>query len=406
MLDAEGRVAVDAPCVNCGYNLRTLKADALCPECAHPVAEALHGYYLRFASPRWVKSLARGMLLILIGIGASVFVAPLLSGLVGLAFAFSSPQNLMSPSQTLIRTLALVEFLVDLIPTGIAIVGLFYLTRPDPEPDAGDPGRTARRLIRVSCFLLPIPLAANLLLSLTMPPMPTFTPGGPPPSFSPAFADFAVRALVVSLIMLAAYVLTPLALMHYLATLMRRIPRPGLVRFARVAFWGLLFSFVLFLAAYAVFFAAAAPTIKSVFTSLSTLSTAPGPGTASTAPATATTAPAITTTAPASFTVTATGPGQFSLTTSAPSTRPASMPFAPPFTKPTSGTLAGMIIGGLGLALGGCASMGFTLAGVILLIITCIALFGAAREAAANAELAANAEPTSNAEPAADDGGI
>ena len=31
----------DAPCGECGYNLRGLPADSICPECAHPIADSL-----------------------------------------------------------------------------------------------------------------------------------------------------------------------------------------------------------------------------------------------------------------------------------------------------------------------------------------------------------------------------
>jgi MFS family permease len=41
-LDPEGRVADDLRCVSCGYNVRTLGADGLCPECAAPVRDSLY----------------------------------------------------------------------------------------------------------------------------------------------------------------------------------------------------------------------------------------------------------------------------------------------------------------------------------------------------------------------------
>lgn len=40
-MDGGGRIAADLECLGCGYNLRTLPADGLCTECAHPVRETL-----------------------------------------------------------------------------------------------------------------------------------------------------------------------------------------------------------------------------------------------------------------------------------------------------------------------------------------------------------------------------
>jgi uncharacterized repeat protein (TIGR04138 family) len=40
-------IPCDLPCEGCGYNLRTLDVDALCPECGHPVTQTLtaHPYH-------------------------------------------------------------------------------------------------------------------------------------------------------------------------------------------------------------------------------------------------------------------------------------------------------------------------------------------------------------------------
>src|SRR5262245_52264499 len=38
---APALITTDLPCMRCGYNLRTLGTDALCPECATPVAQSI-----------------------------------------------------------------------------------------------------------------------------------------------------------------------------------------------------------------------------------------------------------------------------------------------------------------------------------------------------------------------------
>src|SRR5438876_719044 len=83
LVDADGRVCVDAVCLGCGYNLRTLPEDAVCPECAQPVRRSLVGEQLTFAAPHWVRRLARGATLMLITV-ASLLGMALLFPVVGL----------------------------------------------------------------------------------------------------------------------------------------------------------------------------------------------------------------------------------------------------------------------------------------------------------------------------------
>src|SRR5687768_11394978 len=65
----------DVPCAKCGYNLRGLTRDRLCPECAEPVAgsvirdEVAHAggvVPLVEADPRWLRGLAFGCGLIVL----------------------------------------------------------------------------------------------------------------------------------------------------------------------------------------------------------------------------------------------------------------------------------------------------------------------------------------------------
>ena len=59
-VDDQGRLIEDIGCRRCGYNLRSLETDAVCPECGAAVAISIHGYYLRFAPLAWVRRLALG----------------------------------------------------------------------------------------------------------------------------------------------------------------------------------------------------------------------------------------------------------------------------------------------------------------------------------------------------------
>jgi hypothetical protein len=50
----------DVPCLRCGYNLRGLKIDGLCPECGAPIARSLHGNLLGYSAPEYVAKLQAG----------------------------------------------------------------------------------------------------------------------------------------------------------------------------------------------------------------------------------------------------------------------------------------------------------------------------------------------------------
>ncbi|MCH8859402.1 MAG: hypothetical protein IID54_07490, partial [Proteobacteria bacterium] len=67
-VDEQGRLIEDVPCRRCGYNLRSLPADGKCPECGSAVAISIHGFYLRFAPPAWVRRLALGAKLLVVSV--------------------------------------------------------------------------------------------------------------------------------------------------------------------------------------------------------------------------------------------------------------------------------------------------------------------------------------------------
>ena len=92
VLDTEAlTVATDVGCVGCGYNLRTLRIDALCPECAKPVVASLRPDDLRFADTKWLRRVRAGVTSLLMAVLA-VFAGLILSaaGPMLVAFPLSS----------------------------------------------------------------------------------------------------------------------------------------------------------------------------------------------------------------------------------------------------------------------------------------------------------------------------
>lgn len=57
-------VAGDLACTSCGYNLRTLRFDGLCPECGAAVAMSLPGPSQTDADPQWLRTIVLGLKLL------------------------------------------------------------------------------------------------------------------------------------------------------------------------------------------------------------------------------------------------------------------------------------------------------------------------------------------------------
>ena len=64
----------DRRCVQCGYNLRGQAPSGTCPECGAPVSISLQTSQLDAASHHWIKGLRDGLLWLMIGSVATVFV--------------------------------------------------------------------------------------------------------------------------------------------------------------------------------------------------------------------------------------------------------------------------------------------------------------------------------------------
>ena len=101
-VDDQGRLIDDVVCRRCGYNLRSLEADGVCPECGAAVAISIHGFYLRFAPLKWVRRLALGAKLLVASIATMVGWMAMMGFAIAM-IVIAMPQNpsAVGPSPTL-----------------------------------------------------------------------------------------------------------------------------------------------------------------------------------------------------------------------------------------------------------------------------------------------------------------
>ncbi len=401
-LDFKGCVAIDAHCVSCGYNLRTLPAEAVCPECAHPVANSIRGAFLRFGDPQWVRGLARGLLYVLIAVGSVFTIGPLISMMVFVIALAFDPNAFAAPSREVILASGVAQFIVNSVITGFAIHGLMLATRPDADFDPSqEKTASARRTTRFMCYLLPFPLLVGLAQAIYTPQMPQFTPGGPPPNpaniFTQDFLDYILFSFLAGVLSIAIYGVAIAAFFGHVANLLRRIPKATQATIIRICAWVVLAGSLLTAVGYGVMAFSFGPFMTSV-TTMATTAPATMPATA---PAVTTAAATSPTTQPSPVTVTlqptALGPG---VTTTLPATAPAAGA-APPLPV---GAMTGFAVGGIGGGVGGCAGLLATLVGLIVVIMACTQFFSIAKEAArlravSSAAESAGTEPENSGEP-------
>lgn len=203
-VNAEARIAIDLPCLKCGYDLRTLELTGLCPECGKPVAESTTVYLSRPCE--WLNSVGDAADLL----GAVWFTLSGVLSLIGIAAGLSG-----TPAMFVGALLLAMLFVV--------LCGILLIALTRPEPGCARPWFSARRLIR--CCLVTIPACLMAMLATLAP-----------------FRPVAAADVVLGCLFLAPVALLPPALLRHLSNLLSRAPDSNpcaghLRMFGRVLFW-------------------------------------------------------------------------------------------------------------------------------------------------------------------------
>ncbi len=173
--DADGRLTVSVPCRTCGYDLRTLRTDGLCPECGTPVAASARPDDLRLADvprldrvSRWLN-LTTWALALLAALPAC-FLLSVLTGLVAGVMAVlvrwgGTPARLIWAA---VLILSIPATLATLIGVVLVFASLWRLARVSFDPILRRRVPAARRRLLIA---VPVALAAVPVAMRTGPPV-------------------------------------------------------------------------------------------------------------------------------------------------------------------------------------------------------------------------------------------
>lgn len=215
-------IACELPCIQCGYNLNTLKLSGRCPECGSACSEAMS--WLGMATAEEIHRIEDGLVLVsVMAIGG-----PSAAVVLGAVSAFATGS---------IAGGACVLAAFALIVPGLTAKGIKRLSEPVPARYTGKPiaheevvSRRVRTSAVVHCVLL--------ILFFAFATVSTMTPG----------RGDSLTALVIILLLvtLAAWTVRNMLILKWLGMLMRRAHAPRSVQMLRTSAWISAGLFVLF----------------------------------------------------------------------------------------------------------------------------------------------------------------
>ncbi len=197
LVDPKGIVIGDVLCRGCSYNLRSLRADSKCPECAAAIELSLRGNLLRYCDPAWLDGVGFGIVLCL----GALLISTFLSLRLPLSY-FTRP----------------VQMSIGLIANALGFAGTWLLTRPDP-------GAQEERGIKVARVLARTGMSIAVIRGIML-----FLADRLDPSLS---ALFGLGFLLAAIARTAAEV----SRLYYIRQIALRIPDDKLAKRAKSLIW-------------------------------------------------------------------------------------------------------------------------------------------------------------------------
>ncbi len=139
-------IELDLPCSRCGYILRGLKTDALCPECTAPIARSVVNNTLATCDPRYTRALHFGAIIAFISLSIQLAITSV--AMLPFIFFVLFGRNVQPPDW--FQYLAWVAiFILPGFTAGGGLAGWFLLTTPDPALVATPADPSWRRTLRI-----------------------------------------------------------------------------------------------------------------------------------------------------------------------------------------------------------------------------------------------------------------
>lgn len=137
-----------AVCLQCGYAVRGLDTTHNCPECGAPISRSLMGNLLEFSSSAYVRSLYRGVVMILVAMILQVVLV--LLGIVAMIAAIAIASSASANSPKFINQFQMWMEIIMLPITALLLVGWWLFSMPDPAILGAEQGQKPRLIIRIT----------------------------------------------------------------------------------------------------------------------------------------------------------------------------------------------------------------------------------------------------------------
>ena len=213
-------------CMRCGYDLTGLASDGVCPECGTPVADSMRGNLLADRSPEYVRTLKRGLSLVLNGILLWFVVIFLTS--VGTAFLGVSAGASGSAPPSFITSgwLTLFSGAINLGFSAMILFGYWLFTARDPGDPVRDGAPTARNVLRVAVIVQASCDALSLLLTSIVAVLagPQMLAGSAVSGSGGVYIMLIAVSSLLGLVSFAAFVTIFFSAMLYVKGMAHRLP--------------------------------------------------------------------------------------------------------------------------------------------------------------------------------------
>lgn len=147
-------ISKNIPCMDCGYNLRSLGPDGCCPECGRAIAESLRAERLLFADRRWLETIHAGATRV--AMSCAGLLIPLLfwTVIMILGLAKGTGLGILGARTGATRVLVGAVNLWTLVCEISLVIGSWRITAPEPADPKGATNSFARLMPRLGTLII------------------------------------------------------------------------------------------------------------------------------------------------------------------------------------------------------------------------------------------------------------